>query len=88
MRIEFYAPPELDNGLPDIAVREVVRDVLALARVVVPLAEIGTWSRYELIIAYDWAWRRHLVASDHSRRLLRDKPEFVRKGELLKAHAR
>lgn len=76
MRPEFLIPDSLFEG-PDISTREMVQSVLELVSIQVPAAEISRWTRFELILAYDWAWRRHLVASDHPRRLLRDKPSFV-----------
>jgi hypothetical protein len=76
MRPEFLVPDEFT--------RETLRDVLELVGVTVPEAEIGHWTRFELILAYDWAWRKHLVAGDYPKRLLRDKPEFVRRAQLMK----
>ncbi len=73
MRITFYEPA---GGLqPDIAC-----NALALAGVKVRQADVAQWTRLELLLAYDWAMREHLGASDNPVRR-RDCPHFVRLAE-------
>lgn len=81
MRPEFLVPDDLFEGE---GAREKTKLALELVGIKVPAAEIGHWTRFELILAYDYAWRRHLVAADNPKRLLRDKPEFVRRAQLMK----
>jgi hypothetical protein len=69
MRPEFMVPGHFDA--------EQLHDVLEMVGVTIGQASIGRWSRFEQIVAYDWAVRKYLVASDHPKRLLRDKPRFV-----------
>jgi hypothetical protein len=61
MRITVYAPNELTP--------KVVHDALTLAttsRLPAPRRDvIATWTRYELLLAYDWAIREHLAAADN-----------------------
>jgi hypothetical protein len=58
MRITVYAPDELTP--------KVVHATLCLATRQVPdLDAIAKWSKYELLLAYDWAVREHLAASDN-----------------------
>lgn len=68
MRIEFYTPAEMS--------RETVRDMLGLVDVKVSAKETDRWTKHELILAYDWAAREHLRASDVLVRR-RDKPSFL-----------
>lgn len=68
MRIEVYAPS--GDGI------EPVRDALALVGVSLPVAALEPFTRYELLLAYDWAWRTHLRASDAVVRM-RLKPAFL-----------
>jgi hypothetical protein len=49
---------------------ELLRNVLSLVSVTVPLERIERWVPFERLLAYDWAIREHLRASDnpvHSR---------------------
>jgi len=64
----FYAPRELSG--------EVVSSVLELAEVKVDPGICEKWTELELLVAYDWAWRIHLRASDHPIRF-REKPWFI-----------
>jgi hypothetical protein len=54
-----------------------VRDVLLLVQVTVPLGTVESWTRFERLLAYDWAMREHLAASDHPASLRRDRPSFI-----------
>lgn len=68
MRIEFYTPS--GDGI------EPVRDVLAMAGVNLPLSALEPLTKYELVLAYDWAFRIYLQASDAIVRT-RLKPAFL-----------
>jgi hypothetical protein len=68
MRIEVFEPAELTP--------EVVRDVITLVADPPPLTTIATWTWFELLLAYDWAMREHLRASDNNVRR-RDRPTFT-----------
>jgi hypothetical protein len=69
MRITVYAPDHLDA--------EVVHDALQLATTTPPsFGVIATWSKYELLLAYDWAIREHLAAADNPVRR-RQRPSFT-----------
>jgi hypothetical protein len=48
----------------------------------VPQAVIGQWSPHELAIAFDWAIREHMAASDNAVQR-RPKPWFVTVAELI-----
>lgn len=69
MRIEILSPKDLTAS--------VVRDALALVGVNTALDTVSTWTRNELALAYDWAMREHLHASDNRVRQ-RPQPAFVR----------
>lgn len=56
---------------------DLVRDALALVSVKVADDALAQWTPTELLIAYDWAIREHLRASDNPVRR-REKPWFVR----------
>lgn len=58
----------------------VVRSFLRLVGSDVPTAEIEKWSPLERALAYDWAYRVHLKASDNIIKL-REKPTFVTAAE-------
>lgn len=73
VRIEMLAPREMS--------RSVLRDALSLTGTEVSDEALSRWTKLELAIAYDWAMRVHLKASD-SRVRLRDKPSFVTAAEL------
>lgn len=68
MRPEFYEPEDLTD--------QVVSDALSLAGAAVPEANITRWSDMEKVMAYDWAMREHLAASDNAVRR-RVKPYLV-----------
>lgn len=55
---------------------EAVTDTLALAGVSVPPERARTWAPLELLLAFDWAMREHLHASDSSVRR-RERPAFL-----------
>ena len=57
-------------------------DVLLLVGVTVPLERIEPWTPLERALAYDWAIRVHLRASDNQVRE-RPKPSFVTAAERL-----
>ncbi len=67
--------PELLTPAGPVAAGRLV-DVLALAGLAVPLERAEAWTVNERAVAYDWAVREHLAASDHQVRR-RDKPTFV-----------
>jgi hypothetical protein len=69
MRTEFLEPRELSAFI--------VREVMLLVSTDVPLEDVATWTRMELLVAYDWAMREHITASD-SRMKRREQPTFVR----------
>lgn len=65
---QFYEPEDLTD--------QVVADTLILVGISVPEANIAKWSDMEKLMAYDWAMREYLNASDnHVRR--RAKPYLV-----------
>jgi hypothetical protein len=66
----FYAPA------PGTLSDQMLLDVLALVSVLQPPESIPAWSEMERIIAYDWAIREHLHASDNMVRR-REKPSFL-----------
>jgi hypothetical protein len=72
MRITLTTPEELNP--------HVVRNALGLVDVHILDESAGRWTELELALAYDWAWRMHLRASDHAVKQ-RDKPSFVADAE-------
>jgi hypothetical protein len=70
VRPELWVPG--DSGCP----AETVRDALALAGVMVRVSFVSRWTRLERIVAYDWAMREYLHASDN-RVKRRERPSFV-----------
>jgi len=68
MRIEVLAPEELTA--------EAVHAVITLVAAAPPIETVATWTRFELLLAYDWAMREHLLASDNNVRR-RDRPSFT-----------
>lgn len=68
-RITFLQP---DGGCTP----GVVADVLDLVSTSMPREVINRWTRLELIVAYDWAMREHLHASDCPVRR-REMPSFL-----------
>jgi hypothetical protein len=75
-RVSFYRPRDLTA--------EVVVAVLSLVGVRVERSIVERWTKLELLLAYDWAMRNHLRASDNPARL-RDKPWFVQVAEMAQA---
>jgi len=69
MRLEVMTP-EGDLTL------ELVRDVLSLVGPPVPDGVVDGWTRFEQLLAYDWAIREYLAASDNRVRR-RPRPSFV-----------
>jgi len=69
MRVTFYEPA--------IWRRETVRDALALAGVQVSAEVVGRWTKYELLLAFDWAIREHMRAADNTSVRRRPKPSFL-----------
>jgi hypothetical protein len=65
----FYAPTALTA--------EVVRDVLSVVCIEVSLEIVAQWTPLELLVAYDFAIRGHLRASDSAYVRRRDQPWFV-----------
>ena len=55
---------------------ELLIDVLSMVGVHPDIQHVRLWSKIERLIAYDWAWREHLSASDQPVRR-REKPWFV-----------
>jgi hypothetical protein len=72
MRIELYEP--LDN--------QTLTDALGLVGARVSDAAIALWTRLERALAFDWAIREHLAASDNNVIRRRDKPSFVTAAEI------
>jgi hypothetical protein len=68
-RVTFYEP---DGGYTP----EIVFDVLDLVSTSMPREVINRWTRLELMVAYDWAMREHLHASDCPVRR-RERPWFL-----------
>jgi hypothetical protein len=69
MRVTFYEPEgELTA--------ELVSDALGLAGVGVTPEAAEPWTRFERLLAYDWAVREHLRASDNLVRR-RERPSFL-----------
>ncbi len=66
---------------------EVLVDVLGLVSITVSKATTSTWTEIERLIAWDWAMREHLHASDNIIRR-RPKPSFVRAAEIAPQHCR
>lgn len=67
-RPEFFEPEVLSTA--------VVVDALGQAGVAADKDIVGQWTRFEMLIAYDWAMRELLVASDNLVRR-RDMPWIV-----------
>jgi hypothetical protein len=59
---------------------ELLSDVLILVGVHIPAAQMERWTHLERVLAYDWAWRLHLRASDNLNHA-RQKPWFVSQAE-------
>jgi hypothetical protein len=55
---------------------EMLSDVLLLVGVRILPENMGRWTYLELVLAYDWAWRRYCRASDNNNHE-REKPHFV-----------
>lgn len=55
---------------------EMIRDLMALVGVQIPVETLREWTRTELVVAFDWAIREHLAASDNAVQC-RKKPWFV-----------
>jgi hypothetical protein len=68
MRITVYAPRVLTPTA--------VHDALLLTDRPPPIETVRTWSKYELLLAYDWAIREHLAAADNPMRR-RQRPTFT-----------
>jgi hypothetical protein len=64
---------------------ELLSDVLTLVSVTIPPERITRWTHLERVLAYDWAWRLHLRASDNLNHA-RQKPWFVTRTETEAAH--
>ena len=60
---------------------ELLSSVLELVSVRILPESMMRWTRMELLLAYDWAWRRYCRASDNLNRE-RDKPWFVSQAQL------
>lgn len=58
--------------------------LFSLVDTVVPYPVVLTWTKYERLLAYDWAIRVHLHASDNPVRL-RERPSFVTANMLTRA---
>lgn len=77
MRPEFLYPAK--GGLT----HQTALDALSLVMEKTPTLErIKEWSRQELIVAYDWAMREHLYASDNDRVRRREQPWFLKERQL------
>lgn len=78
MRPELLTPA---NFSADEYSRTLLRDALSLAGVTVHQENLESWTELEMAVAYDWAVRVHLHASDN-RVKVRDKPTFVLAAEV------
>lgn len=74
-RIEFFTPASITDGRQKIAASQVI-NALLLAGISLRTYQVQPWTHLERLIAYDWAMREHLSASDNPVHL-RDKPHFV-----------
>lgn len=70
MRLEFLEPE------PGAITPSMVQAMLALVGSRIGLETIEQWTRTELIVAFDWGSREHLIASDN-RIKRRAKPWFI-----------
>lgn len=70
MRVEFLDPKAKLTP-------ELVTDALSLVGVLADWETVATWTDLERLMAYDWAIRTHLHASDVPVRV-RPRPSFVR----------
>jgi hypothetical protein len=70
MRLEFMEPE------PGKQTPAMIRDLMGLVGVQITLATLEEWTWTERVIAFDWAIREHLAASDNPVRR-RPKPWFV-----------
>lgn len=70
MIIQFMEPD------PGVITTEMTRDILALAGARIAVETIQLWTGTERVVAFDWAAREHLSASDNAIDR-RDKPWFV-----------
>lgn len=66
---------------------DITADMLLLVSVEILPAVIAMWTPNELALAYDWAAREHLAASDN-RGVRRPKPWFVTAAELATSASR
>lgn len=72
MRVEFLEP---NGGYTS----EIVCNALSLVLEDPPeISEVEKWTRLEKVIAYDWAFRVHLRASDNYVVRARERPSFVK----------
>jgi hypothetical protein len=82
--IEILFEEEGSSGLqlmePSIGERtpSMVSAMLALASVQIDAEAMEYWTPIELALAFDWAAREHLIASDNEGIEQRPKPNFVR----------
>jgi hypothetical protein len=69
---EFISPDDRPTD------SEAVQGVLRRVGIDLPIEVVGTWTFYELVLAYDWAARVHMIAAgkppDEARRA---KPSFI-----------
>jgi hypothetical protein len=77
VKLEFYLP---EGELTPEVLRDMLQQVMEPG-VQVPLEAIGRWTRLEFIMAYDWAAREYLRASDNKRVQRREQPSFVAAAE-------
>jgi len=70
-KIEFLSPG--DESLNNV---ELLADALLIVGVPATVEQISPWTANERLMAYDWAMREHLRASDNATRR-RPKPSFV-----------
>jgi hypothetical protein len=73
MRVTLHEPA---GGIGSLSCDD-LRDVLLIAGADVPATEIARWTEMEGLLAYDWAVREHLAASDNAVRR-RERPSFTR----------
>jgi hypothetical protein len=56
---------------------QATEDALGLVGITIPPERIGRYTHGELLLAYDWAMRQHLRASDNTSLHIRSKPSFL-----------
>jgi hypothetical protein len=74
VRVTLYTPPRIDYE----SLKEATENMLVMVGVTVSPDVIDQWTKYELLLAYDWAARDYLRASDNVTIRPRPCPSFVK----------